>query len=985
MCGQSNVASAADADIEWSVSAPDAEAAPKSFPTVAIRLHNRSGKVAAAAFTIAADQPLQSVSPRETTVELQPAEEKTLLHTLYVPPDAREGSAPLVAVRGPDGAAREARVRIKSAPAFKAKAVDTNTRFVRSGEKATYKIRIDNTGNTPLNFAFAPKTSPEKSHTRSTPETLMLQPGTSGETSIDVQSPADVAAYTAFVTMTEILPAEMPGGLAKECLYFHTEVFPPHTPADRIALYETLKGSVQIGIGDTTGGRGGRSGSSAVFSETLAVEGLVSEETRLQFLQSFTHPSERRGELSSALASLPRSSRRNFFVLGLLNPHWDLELGEISAASGRLLSSRETGDGIRVAVRPLQRPQSVQVEVFTERNTLTLNRKDVFGASVSGSPATGPLEFWRVGSLSKRGDEGPQGRNWDSVGLETAWKLPVQIPLRAEFSVAAGQNDDGRSGSAWLGGLHYNRTIPGEKEASPVKAGFEYAAGGKSFPGTQNGREDRRAYASIRFSESPTYAEAYANYNESIYKVVPKIERTLAEEQDVLPEFLRTSQSRQVNAGMRWRHFGDNSGGWRLPSGSFELQQANYFNRSNFFDRADEKAAALNLSVFERSAASGSGATWDVNLAGRGGVEVHEDDTTAASESRFITAGADVRYSRAAPEFIEKIAGPGTVSFEFSGRYTQNLDGDRRALNRTGLSATANATWQTNDWSATAASALYSYENAGISTRTSASVERRVSSGWWAGMQAALTTRDSTTGRGGSATEGAVMLTFRHDFSIPVPWLPRRGQATGRVFEDVNNNGRFDRGEPPLPGVKVAAGKSQALSDANGNFAFPAMESGKYPLVVTPPPDVHYNESSARKTEQVELARGMVTTLSLALTKPTACEGQVKFARSTNADAELLKAINGETKADLAGYEIIATDAAGRQHRGFTRADGFFALYLEPGTYEVELDATTLRSQQMVTPQRRTLTVEQARIENIEFVVTEQAKKIRRTFTADTQ
>jgi hypothetical protein len=226
------------------------------------------------------------------------------------------------------------------------------------------------------------------------------------------------------------------------------------------------------------------------------------------------------------------------------------------------------------------------------------------------------------------------------------------------------------------------------------------------------------------------------------------------------------------------------------------------------------------------------------------------------------------------------------------------------------------------------------------------------------------------------------MLTFRHDFSIPVPWLPRRGQATGRVFEDLNNNGNFDRGEPAIGGVKVAAGQAQALTDEEGRFTLPPTESGKYPLVVTPPADVQYNQKTTANEQQLDIAKGLVTDLSLGLTKPTVCEGQVRFAKTTSADAALLKAIKGETKEDLSGFEIVATDAAGRQHRGFTRADGFFSLYLEPGTYQLEIDRATLRGQQTVAPARVAVAVERTRIDNLEFTVTDAPKKIRRTFTA---
>ena len=149
-----------------------------------------------------------------------------------------------------------------------------------------------------------------------------------------------------------------------------------------------------------------------------------------------------------------------------------------------------------MAVRPTGK-DNLQIEAFAEENTLTITRKDVFGATVSGALSDSPLEFWRVGTLSKRGDIGPQGSDWDAVGLDTGWKIPVAIPLRAELSVAVGENNENQSGAAWLAGLHYNRTRPGEDDDSPLKAGVEVASGDRNFPGAQNGRDDQRAYVSF--------------------------------------------------------------------------------------------------------------------------------------------------------------------------------------------------------------------------------------------------------------------------------------------------------------------------------------------------------------------------------------------------------------------------------------------------------------------------------------------------------
>jgi hypothetical protein len=53
--------------------------------------------------------------------------------------------------------------------------------------------------------------------------------------------------------------------------------------------------------------------------------------------------------------------------------------------------------------------------------------------------------------------------------------------------------------------------------------------------------------------------------------------------------------------------------------------------------------------------------------------------------------------------------------------------------------------------------------------------------------------------------------------AAPGPSISRAGVA-GRVFQDVNQNGRYDPGEPLLPGVRVIVGTRPVVSDSNGEF-----------------------------------------------------------------------------------------------------------------------------------------------------------------------
>lgn len=963
--------------IEWSVSVPP-EAAPKSFPTAAIHLRNAGRQNVTVAVKTEAEAPLRSISNKVNTLMLAPGEETTSLHTLYVPPGAPGGTSREVRVTV-NGETRSSPLRIKETGAFKARALSTEMLFLPPGEKAHYKIRLENFGNVPLDFEVRATTSPLTGRSRAVPERVQVAPGAMAETGIEVETDGEVTDFTTFVTIVEVKAPAATDGHQSEFLYFQTEVFPRETPVERSQLFEALKGSFQFGIGAGRGNSGDNGNTGAVARGELSLEGLIAEQTRLEFSASGTLPSEgRNGVESSAISSLPDSSLRNYFHLGILNPSFDFEVGEITTAPPRLLSSRETGDGVRVAYRP--RP-GWQMEAFGERNTLTLTDKTVFGSALSRTSKIGPLEFWRIGTLGKRDDVGPQGRNWDSAAIESGWKLPGTFPLRAEVSGAIGRNDEGRSGSAWLAGLHYNRTLPGEADTSPLKAGAEFANGEKGFPGIQNGREDRRAYVNLRLSANPIYSEAYFNFNDSIYSVVPRVEKTLAEELDALPNFLHTSQSRLLNAGVRWKNLPQSQS--CLPSGSLEFQEMSFFNKDNFFDRSTEKSVALTLQPFDALRNRQALGQWDFNLLTRAGTEEHEQGIEGVTDSRFITLGADTHWTQATPRWLDRLDGAGTWSFDLSGRYTFNLENDPHAFNRTGLSATAATVWQTRNWNAKAATSVYQYESEGLSLRASACISRRVAKGWWAGVEAAFVHRGTPNGGTEMRDESAVFLTFRHDFDVAVPWLPRRGQSTGVVFNDLNNNGVRDPGEPGLPGVKVGLGDRQTLTGPDGRFSLPAMDGGTYPLTITPPPDAPLNQRQTSAVEQVTLTRGQITPLAIAMTKPTACEGRVCIAREKLEPNEIVQGINApEENVDLSGLEIIATDKNGLAHRSFTRADGFFALYLEPGLYDVKIAPAGLKPQQTVAPAQLSIDVQRERLENLEFTLTEKVRRIRKTFTA---
>src|SRR5206468_7596952 len=57
----------------------------------------------------------------------------------------------------------------------------------------------------------------------------------------------------------------------------------------------------------------------------------------------------------------------------------------------------------------------------------------------------------------------------------------------------------------------------------------------------------------------------------------------------------------------------------------------------------------------------------------------------------------------------------------------------------------------------------------------------------------------------------------------------------GRVFEDLNGNGRFDKGDKPIAGVRLYLDKGQSvITDSAGMYNFPSVEDGAVVIALDP-------------------------------------------------------------------------------------------------------------------------------------------------------
>ena len=189
----------------------------------------------------------------------------------------------------------------------------------------------------------------------------------------------------------------------------------------------------------------------------------------------------------------------------------------------------------------------------------------------------------------------------------------------------------------------------------------------------------------------------------------------------------------------------------------------------------------------------------------------------------------------------------------------------------------------------------------------------------------------------------------------------QRGGVTGRVFLDQNGNGRYDRGEQALPGVRVVAGPTFAFSDSTGAYrvwdllpfeptrvavdsttlASPLWVPGFAAAVVEPPPNRY-------------------RTLDVPVLPGGAAEGRIVWAdRRTGGRADSVanhavaardsisvtdQASAGPLVRPSAGIVLVLRhQASGEQRVISTFSDGgFYLMGLRPGDWELSVDPRCL-------------------------------------------
>ncbi|HXG44202.1 MAG TPA: hypothetical protein VNJ71_05510 [Gemmatimonadales bacterium] len=154
-----------------------------------------------------------------------------------------------------------------------------------------------------------------------------------------------------------------------------------------------------------------------------------------------------------------------------------------------------------------------------------------------------------------------------------------------------------------------------------------------------------------------------------------------------------------------------------------------------------------------------------------------------------------------------------------------------------------------------------------------------------------------------------------------------RGGVAGRVYLDLNANGRFDTGDRPVPDVRVVVGQTWSLSDSAGVYRV-------WDLVPFEPALVTVDSTSVRSplwvpafaTASVEPSPNRYRELDIPLAPGGVIEGRVVRAATGGAAP--------------GGVVLVLTEQATGETRTLTTfSDGtFYAMGVRPGAWELAVD-----------------------------------------------
>jgi uncharacterized repeat protein (TIGR01451 family) len=214
--------------------------------------------------------------------------------------------------------------------------------------------------------------------------------------------------------------------------------------------------------------------------------------------------------------------------------------------------------------------------------------------------------------------------------------------------------------------------------------------------------------------------------------------------------------------------------------------------------------------------------------------------------------------------------------------------------------------------------ALISYRvRVGVNARDGEQVNTAVASGRFASGETVTTSPAQATvrvGRGVFSTRQIIM---------------------GRVFDDANDNGQFDKGEKPVAGVRLYLANGQSVvTDSQGMYNFPAVAEGALVISLDPvtlPAGYRLQDDGTRagrswtRLLRTPLGGGALLRQNFAL-------------RAVRPDDELVKTSNNDAQVSDSLPAVSSNSVASTKSEAKTASTG--AAPTTPGTFEVEASET---------------------------------------------
>ena len=177
--------------------------------------------------------------------------------------------------------------------------------------------------------------------------------------------------------------------------------------------------------------------------------------------------------------------------------------------------------------------------------------------------------------------------------------------------------------------------------------------------------------------------------------------------------------------------------------------------------------------------------------------------------------------------------------------------------------------------------------------------------------------------------EGEIRLGLKSTFDLPFSFSPK-GKISGFVFKDLNGDGKKDKDDSFISGVKIKIGKKEVVTDRTGHFSM-QIRAKKVVVSVDPQSLPSGYVFTTPSNLEVEIENGVEKTLEFGVTTNSGIYGVVFY------DA------NGNNKFDDADVPIRGVSVSIGKKAVVTDSEGrYFFRGLRKGEYSLFFDINTV-------------------------------------------